>query len=133
MLRTFLRAKIHRATVSEANLNYVGSLTVPTALMKISGLLPGEQVDVLNINNGARFSTYLITGKKKKHICLNGAAARLGQPGDRIIIAAYALLNEDEIKKHRMTVIMMNEKNEIVQIQEDGPGVPRRKNATRRK
>lgn len=120
MLRTFLRAKIHRAVVSEADLNYIGSITIPADLLRELDLRAGEQVDVLNINNGARFTTYVFEGEKPRHFCLNGAAARLAQLGDRIIIACYALLDEKEIEHHRIKVAIMDDDNNVVRFLENG-------------
>ena len=95
-----LKAKIHRATVTDANLNYEGSITIDKALMDAAGLLPYEKVGILDINNGARFDTYVIEGEPNSGtICLNGAAARLVQPGDLIIIVAYVSLTPEEGKK----------------------------------
>ena len=92
----FLYAKIHRATVTDANLNYVGSITIDRALLEASRIKVGQKVEILDINNGERFSTYVIEGEKNSGtICLNGAAARKVQKGDKVIIVAYAILNEE--------------------------------------
>ena len=97
MLQEFLYAKIHRATVTDANLNYVGSITIDKALLEKSGIKENQKVEILNINNGERFHTYVIEGEKNSgQICLNGAAARKAQKGDVVIIVAYALLDEKE-------------------------------------
>src|SRR5437763_1061676 len=102
MLRTFLIAKIHRATVTEANLNYVGSITIDKDLLDAVCLMENERVQVVNNNTGDRLETYVITGKPGSGvICLNGAAARLVQPGDKIIIMAYGLIPAQDAAKHR--------------------------------
>lgn len=117
MLRTMMRAKIHRATVTEANLHYVGSVTVDEEILERVDILPNEKVQIVNNNNGARLETYVIPGPRgSRTICLNGAAARLVQPGDRVIIISYALMNEQEIKNHRPRIAIMGEGNEIVEI-----------------
>jgi len=100
MMLTMLKAKIHRAVVTEANLNYVGSITIDAALMEAAGILEYEQVHVVDINNGNRFETYVISGSRDSGvICLNGAAARLVQPGDQVIIMAYCSVDANEAKK----------------------------------
>ena len=94
MLRQFLNSKIHRATVTDANLNYVGSITIDEEFLELSGIMEWEKVEILNINNGERFQTYVIKGKRgSKCFCLNGAAARKAQPGDKIIIVTYPYKN----------------------------------------
>ena len=114
MIQEFLYSKIHRATVTDANLNYVGSITVDEALMNAAKIREWQKVDILDINNGERFQTYVIKGKANSGcICLNGAAARKVQPGDKVIIISYAYLNEDEISKHTPTVVMVDENNKI--------------------
>lgn len=112
------RAKIHRATVTDANLHYEGSLTVDEELLNVSGIKPYEKVSVVNINNGARFETYVIKGEKGKgDICLNGAAARLGEPGDKIIIIAYGLIKEEDITNdYEPTVVLVDENNKIIKV-----------------
>ena len=96
MLIEMLYSKIHRATVTDANLNYVGSITIDEELMEAAKLRVGQKVDVLNINNGERFQTYVIKGERgKREICLNGAAARKAHPGDKVIIVAYAQYSEE--------------------------------------
>lgn len=107
-----LRTKIHRATVTGADLNYEGSISISPDLIKASGLLINERVDIYNCNNGARFSTYVIKGNKGE-ICLNGAAARHVQKGDLVIICSYCGMNFDEAKKHKPTVVFVNEKNKV--------------------
>ncbi len=117
MLLTMLKSKIHRATVTEANLNYVGSLTLDVALMEAAGMLPFEQVQVLNLNNGARFETYLIEGPHGSGVaCLNGPAARQGLVGDIIIILTYALMDEKEATGHEAKTVHVDAENRIVSI-----------------
>jgi len=112
-----LYSKIHRATVTDANLNYVGSITIDEELMEKANLLVGQKVDIVNINNGERFSTYVIKGKRgSKEICLNGAAARKVHVGDKIIIIAYASMDLEEAKNFKPKVIIVNDENEIVEI-----------------
>ena len=109
-----LYSKIHRATVTDANLNYVGSITIDEELMDAAKLRVGQKVDIVDINNGERFSTYVIKGKAgNRDICLNGAAARKVQVGDSIIIIAYATLNEIEIETYKPTVVLINNQNNI--------------------
>lgn len=111
---SLLRTKIHRATVTGADLNYEGSVSICPDLIKASGLLLNERVDIYNCNNGARFSTYVIKGKKGE-ICLNGAAARHVQKGDLVIICSYCGLSLDEAKKHEPTVVFVNAKNKATE------------------
>ncbi len=114
-MRTMLKSKIHRATVTDANIDYEGSITIDKKLMKAADILPYEQVHVLNINNGARFTTYTIEGEAGSgEICLNGAAARLAVKGDLVIILTYHDVPEEETKGYRPKVVHVNEKNEIV-------------------
>ena len=113
-----LKSKIHRATVSDANLNYVGSITIDSALMQAAGLIEGQKVDIVNINNGERFSTYVITGKSGD-MCLNGAAARKVQVGDKIIVMAYAQFSQEELKNYEPKVVLVDEKNAIVAIKKE--------------
>lgn len=117
MLRPFLRSKIHRATVTEANLNYVGSITIDEAILQAADLLSFEKVQVVNNNNGARFETYIIPGPAHSGvICLNGAAARQAQIGDVVIIMAYALMNEEEAAKHVPRVVLLDAKNGVERL-----------------
>ncbi len=112
---TMLKAKIHRATVTQCDLNYEGSLTVDAALLEDSGILPYEQIDVLNINSGARFTTYAIIGERGSGIIgVNGAAARLCQKGDLVIVCAYGHMNEAEAQAHQPKVIFVDENNRAV-------------------
>jgi aspartate 1-decarboxylase len=116
MQRTFLNSKIHRATVTDANLNYEGSLTVDIELLEKANMNNLELVSVVNVNNGKRFETYLIKGKRGSRIvCLNGAAARNVQVGDKIIIMTYCLLNEIEINEHKPTIVLLDENNNIIE------------------
>ncbi|MRI58747.1 MAG: aspartate 1-decarboxylase [Epsilonproteobacteria bacterium] len=117
MLIEMLYSKIHRATVTDANLNYVGSITIDEELMEAAKLRVGQKVDILNINNGERFSTYVIRGERgKREICLNGAAARKAHPGDKIIIVAYAQYSEEELRNYEPTVVLVNDNNDIDEI-----------------
>jgi aspartate 1-decarboxylase len=103
--------------VTDANLNYVGSITIDEELLEAAKLKIGQKVEILNINNGERFSTYVIKGDRgKREICLNGAAARKAHPGDKIIIVAYALYEEKELQNYEPTIVLVNEKNEIEKI-----------------
>lgn len=106
MLIEMMQAKIHRVTVTEANLNYIGSITIDSALLEASGILPGQRVYIVNNNNGERLDTYVIAGPAGSGvICLNGAAARKAQPGDIIIIMSYVQLTPDEAKSFKPKVI----------------------------
>jgi len=117
MLRTMKKSKIHRAVVTDANLNYQGSITIDEDLMDAADMLVGEQVQVVNINNGTRAVTYVIKGERGSGvICLNGAIARLVQPGDLVIIVSYAQYNEEELKDYKSTNVLVNEKNRISNI-----------------
>lgn len=117
MIRTMMRAKLHRATVTEANLNYVGSITIDEDLMDAVDVRENEKVQIVNNNNGARLETYVIPGKRGSGvICLNGAAARLVQEGDKVIIIAYGLVDEDKLEEHVPKVAILNDKNEIVEM-----------------
>jgi aspartate 1-decarboxylase len=117
MFRTMMKAKIHRATVTEANLNYVGSITIDEAILERVDILPNEKVQIVNNNNGARFETYVIPGERGSGvICLNGAAARLVQPGDKVIIISYAMMDEEEVRTHRPKIAIMNDDNRIIEL-----------------
>ncbi|MDY0039555.1 MAG: aspartate 1-decarboxylase [Desulforhabdus sp.] len=112
MQRTLLKSKIHRATVTDANINYEGSLTIDPDLMEAADILPFEQIKVYNISNGARFDTYAIGGTRGKgEICLNGAAARMGALGDLIIVATYAIYDTTEIPAHEPKIVMVEADN----------------------
>jgi aspartate 1-decarboxylase len=118
MMRILCKSKIHRATVTEANLNYKGSLTLDPLLMEAAGLVPFEQVHVLNLNNGERFETYLIEGERGSGtVCVNGAAARLVQVGDPIIVLAYALVPEDELSDFTARIVFVDEHNRVVRVE----------------
>jgi len=112
MFLEVLKAKIHRATVTGAELHYEGSLALGPELIAEAGMVLGEKVQVVNINNGARFETYIIEGKSQE-VCLNGAAARLGLPGDKVIIIAYALMTPEEVKAHRPKLVFVDDTNRI--------------------
>ncbi|RJE90837.1 aspartate 1-decarboxylase [Paenibacillus sp. 1011MAR3C5] len=115
MFREMHKSKIHRAVVTEANLNYVGSITIDQDILDASNILENEKVQIVNINNGARLETYVITGPRGSGmICLNGAAARLVQPGDRVIIISYAMMEESVARTYRPHVVIMDEQNRIV-------------------
>lgn|SRR5574344_146897 len=115
MLSEFMLSKIHRATVTDANLNYVGSITVDEDLMKAAGIKEWQKVDVVNINNGERLQTYVIKGKSgSKVICLNGAAARKAEKGDKVIIITYGLLEYDEVKDYKPNIVLVDDENNIV-------------------
>lgn len=117
MIRTMLKSKIHRATVTEANLNYVGSITIDEDLMDLVDIAPNEQVQVVNNNNGARLITYAIPGPRGSGvICLNGAAARLVQPGDIVIIMAYAQVPEEQVRTHQPKVAIMGADNKVLEV-----------------
>ena len=114
MLRTMCKSKIHRATVTGADLNYVGSITIDPVLMEAADLMEFEQVSVVNVNNGARFETYVIPGVPDRgEICLNGAAARLVHPGDKVIVISYAQYDEAEMATYRPQFIFVDEQNRI--------------------
>ena len=116
MLVNMFKGKIHRATITEANLNYVGSITIDKELMEKAGILPGERVQIVNNNNGARLETYVIEGERNSGvICLNGAAARLVQVGDSCIIIAYAWMEQEEAKTFKPKVVFVDENNKIVE------------------
>ena len=118
MQRTLLKSKIHRAKITDANLNYEGSLTIDSDLLEKADILPYEKIDVVNINNGHRFTTYVIEGKAGTgEICLNGAAARLGEIGDLIIIITYINLPEEEVRKHNPKILQVDANNRINSIQ----------------
>ena len=114
---SMLKSKIHRAVITQAELNYVGSVTIDEELMEAAGLYEYEHVHIVNVNSGSRIETYVIAGQRGSGvICLNGAAARSGQKGDHVIIMAYAAMAPEEIKAHRPKVVFVGSKNEIVQV-----------------
>ena len=115
MLLEFLHSKIHRATVTDANLNYVGSITIDETLLKAANIREWQKVEILDVNNGERFQTYVIKGKSNSgQICLNGAAARKVQKGDRIIICSYRYVTEEELDGYTPTVVQIDENNNMV-------------------
>ena len=117
MILTMLKGKIHKATVTQAELNYMGSITIDKTLMEAARIIENEKVQIVDVNNGERFETYVIPGKRDSGvICVNGAAARLVQPGDKVIIIAYAQMEEKEAKKYKPAVVFMNEDNSIKEI-----------------
>lgn len=114
-MREMLIGKIHRARVTDANLNYEGSITVDQTLLEAAGILPYEKVHVVDVNNGARLETYTIVGERDSGtICLNGAAARLVQPGDIVIIIAYNLVSDEEARNIKPKVVYVDEMNHII-------------------
>lgn len=120
MTFTMLYSKIHRAKITDANLNYIGSITIDKELCNAAGLKEGMQVDVVNINNGARFSTYVIYGESNSgNICLNGAAARLACIDDLVIIIAYAQMSETELNNYTPKVIQVDSNNRILNTHKD--------------
>lgn len=119
MFRTILKSKLHRATVTEANLNYVGSVTIDEDLMDAANIYENEQVQIVNNNNGARLETYVIVGPRGSGvICLNGAAARLVQPGDNVIIMSYVMIEDTEAKVYKPTIVFVDDHNKIVEIKQ---------------
>ncbi len=113
---TMLYSKLHRATVTDANLNYVGSITIDQDLLDAVNMRVGQKIDIVNVNNGERFSTYIIPGERDKgDICLNGAAARKVHKGDKIIIIAYASMTEEEADKHQPKIVILDDDNSIAQ------------------
>jgi aspartate 1-decarboxylase len=113
-----LYSKIHRATVTDADLNYEGSISIDPALIKKAKMFLNQKVDIVDCNNGARFSTYIIKGKKGE-ICLNGAAARLVQKGDKVIIIAYTSLDITEASSHKPVVVFVDDKNKFKEIRKE--------------
>lgn len=117
MTITMLKGKIHRATVTQAELDYVGSITVDVELLEKAGIFEYEKVQIVDVNNGARFETYTIAGERGSVVmCLNGAAARMVQTGDKIILMAYAQVTPEEAKEMRPAVLFVDEKNQITKI-----------------
>jgi aspartate 1-decarboxylase len=114
MLITFCKSKIAKARVTEAELYYEGSITIDEVILKKAGIIPGEKVEILNVNNGSRTETYAIAGKPKSgQVCLNGPAARLGCVGDQLIILSYALVDSAEAKALRTKVVYLDDNNQI--------------------
>ena len=125
MYRYMLHSKIHRATVTQADLHYVGSLTIDMDLMEAADLLPGQQVAVGDVDNGNRLTTYAIEGERGTGIlCINGAAARLISPGDTVIIIAYASMTDEDARSHDPHVVFVDKDNRIVEVGDDGGDVP---------
>ncbi|MFF3693166.1 aspartate 1-decarboxylase [Streptomyces sp. NPDC002221] len=125
MYRTLMKSKIHRATVTQADLHYVGSLTIDSDLMKAADLLPGEKVDIVDIENGSRLSTYVIEGPAGSGVIgINGAAARLISPGDRVIIIAYAAMTDEETARFVPHVVFVDERNAVADLGSDPAAVP---------
>ena len=120
MHRTFLASKLHSCTLTGANLNYIGSVSIDEALLEVANISPYEQVQIVNVNNGARLMTYTIKAPAHSGIIeLNGAAARLGSPGDRIIIMTYAQLSNEEAAQHEPRVVFVDERNKVVEVRKD--------------
>lgn len=123
MQRHMLKSKIHRATVTASDLHYVGSITLDPDLMEAADLLPGEQVHVLDIDNGARFETYTILGERGSGECqINGAAARLVQTGDKVIVVSYGIYEQHELAEHRPVVVHVDEHNRQIRV-DDRPDI----------
>ena len=112
MFRTLMKSKLHRGTITAANLHYVGSITIDRDLMDAADLLDNEKVQVVDIDNGARLETYVLPGERGSgDLCLNGAAARLVQPGDKIIVISYGMYSDAEAREHQPTVVLLDETN----------------------
>ncbi|MFM9445933.1 aspartate 1-decarboxylase [Streptomyces acidiscabies] len=125
MYRTMMKSKIHRATVTQADLHYVGSLTIDADLMDSADLLPGERVDIVDIDNGARLSTYVIEGPRNSGVIgINGAAARLISPGDLVIVIAYAMVTDEDAAKLEPRVVFVDGENKVAGLGSDPAGVP---------
>lgn len=119
MMRTFLRSKIHRATVTKANVDYEGSITIDPHLIAAADLLPYEKVEIYDVTNGNRFETYVIEGiPGDGEICLNGAAARLVKPGDKVIIASYCILHAGQTLEHNPRLVFVDDKNRVEVLKE---------------
>lgn len=117
MTITMLKSKIHRATVTQAELDYVGSITVDIALLEQAGIFEYEKVQIVDVNNGARFETYTIAGERGSGVmCLNGAAARMVQTGDKIILMTYTQVTPEEAKELRPTVLFVDDKNQVTKV-----------------
>ncbi len=124
MLRTLLKSKIHRATVTQADLHYVGSVTIDAELMEAADLLPGEQVAIVDITNGARLETYVIPGPAGSGVIgINGAAAHLIHPGDLVILMSYAMMDDEEARRHQPRVVHVDSGNRIVELGDDPAAV----------
>ena len=117
MRLTMCKSKLHRVTVTQAEINYEGSITIDEELMKAADILPFEKVQIVNIHNGARFETYTYAGEPgSRTICLNGAAARLGEVGDKLIIIAYCDMEAEEARRHQPTLVLVNEDNSVKEV-----------------
>ncbi|WP_041439545.1 aspartate 1-decarboxylase [Thermovibrio ammonificans] len=124
MKRIMFKSKIHRATVTGADLNYEGSITIDSELLKLADILPYEKVDIYNVTNGERFSTYVIPGEPGSgEVCLNGAAARKVQKGDIVIIVSYCELSDEEARKFQPTVVLVDEENRPVKVTRSSGGI----------
>jgi aspartate 1-decarboxylase len=120
MQRQMLKSKIHRATVTDCNLHYAGSITIDSELMEQADLLPHEHVHVLDVDNGSRFETYVIEGTYgSREMCVNGAAARLVQPGDRVIVVSYGAYSDQELAVHEPRVVHVDDDNRILRVDAD--------------
>jgi len=123
MLRTMLKSKIHRATVTQANLHYVGSVTVDQDLMDAADLLPGEQVAIVDVTNGARLETYVIPGERGSGVIgINGAAAHLVHPGDLVILLSYGHMTDEEARSYEPRIVHVDAKNRVIQLDADPAG-----------
>jgi aspartate 1-decarboxylase len=125
LVRTMMTGKIHRATVTQADLHYVGSITVDADLLAAADVLPGQQVDVVDVTNGARLTTYAIAGEPGgAQVCVNGAAAHLIHPGDVVILIAYGQLADEEARTYEPRVVLVDEQNRITALGDDPGQVP---------
>lgn len=118
MLLSVFKCKLHSAVLTDANLYYEGSITIDKELMNKAGIKPYEKVHVVNLNNGSRLETYAIKGEKRGEICLNGAAARLGHKGDKVIIIAYALVEEKEYDNHECKAVFLDDNNNVKDVKQ---------------
>ena len=120
MFREMLRAKIHRVVVTEADLDYEGSLTLDADLLDAAGMVPFEKIEVYNVARGTRFATYALEGRRGSGVCcVNGAAAHLASPGDRVIVASYAVIPEADVRSHRPKIVLVGEGNRIREIKSE--------------
>ncbi|AEI10889.1 aspartate 1-decarboxylase [Cellulomonas gilvus ATCC 13127] len=125
LMRTMMTGKIHRATVTQADLHYVGSVTVDADLLAAADLLPGQQVDIVDVTNGARLTTYAIAGEAGSgQVCINGAAAHLVHPGDVVILIAYGVMSDAEARTYEPHVVLVDSENKIVDLSDDPGQVP---------
>ncbi|MCB0353510.1 MAG: aspartate 1-decarboxylase [Bdellovibrionales bacterium] len=121
-MRKLLRAKIHRATITQADLHYEGSITIPPSLLEASGILEYEAVNVWNVTSGTRFETYAITGRREGEICVNGAAAHLVTPGDLVIVAAFSYFTEKGLLNFKPKLVFVDENNRVKELRSEVPG-----------